>query len=50
MLFAMRDVMQATSWTRASAVAVVFDVVVVAAVRFYDRAVRGPAAARGTEA
>lgn len=39
-LFAMRDSMQAASWSRAIGVAVVFGLAVVAAVDLYDRALR----------
>lgn len=47
MLFAMRDTMQAASWERVVAVAISFGVAVVATVRLYDRALRGPAPAVG---
>ena len=40
MFFAMRDAMQAVSWTQTNAVAIVFGVVVVAGVQLYDRALR----------
>jgi hypothetical protein len=40
MLFAMRDAMQAASWTQTTAVAIVFGVLVVAAVQLYDRVLR----------
>ena len=40
MLFAMRDAMQAVSWTQVNAAAIVFGVVVVAGVQLYDRALR----------
>lgn len=39
-LFAMRDAMQATSWSRTIGVALVFGLAVVAAVDLYDRALR----------
>jgi uncharacterized membrane protein len=39
-LFAMRDSMQAASWSHALGVAVVFGLAVVAAVDLYDRALR----------
>jgi hypothetical protein len=41
MLFAMRDSMEQASWTQALGVAALFGVLVVAGVRFYDRALRG---------
>lgn len=40
MLFAMRDAMQAASWSQTVAVAIVFGVLVVAAVQLYDRVLR----------
>lgn len=39
-LFAMRDSMQATSWSRAIGVALVFGLAVVAAIDLYDHALR----------
>ena len=47
MLFAMRDAMQAVSWAQTAWVAIIFGVAVVAAVRLYDRTLRGPASGRG---
>ena len=50
MAFAMRDVMQAASWTRTCVVAIAFGIAVVWMVRLYDRALGGSAAARGRDA
>lgn len=44
MLFAMRDSMQAASWSRALAVAIVFGLLVVAALNVYDRVLRSDSA------
>lgn len=48
MLFAMRDSMSVHAATRhhAIAIGVVFGIVMIAAIRFYDRALRGPSTAR----
>lgn len=44
MLFAMRDSMQAVSWSRAVGVAIVFGLLVVAALNLYDRVLRSGSA------
>lgn len=44
MLFAMRDSMQAVSWSRAVGVAIVFGLLVVAALNLYDRVLRSDSA------